>query len=141
MGIKRVWMHQGEGGKGAYSAAAHEFCKQNGIGVVYGFCPMMFFPVGIHKLHFLFKKWGKKLPPEYSSGTEYSSVRSTPPYGIYRLRGLMVYVKNLRIGAENMVVGKGDSWLVPSNVGHGAGILEDSVALEVFTPPRKSLLG
>ncbi|TFG62778.1 MAG: CoA-binding protein, partial [Spirochaetales bacterium] len=67
-GIRRVWMHQGEGGKGAYSAAAHEFCKQNGISVVYGFCPMMFFPpVGIHKLHFLFKKWGKKLPAEYTA--------------------------------------------------------------------------
>lgn len=67
--IRRIWMHQGEGGKGAYSKEAHEFCKQYGISVVYGFCPMMFFPpVGIHKLHFLFKKWGKKLPPEYTAG-------------------------------------------------------------------------
>ena len=67
-GIRRIWMHQGDGGGGAYSAAAHEFCKQNAIDVVYGFCPMMFFPpVGIHKLHFWFKKWGKKLPAEFTA--------------------------------------------------------------------------
>lgn len=30
-----------------------------------------------------------------------------------------------------------DSWAIPDNVEHGAKPLEDSVALEVFSPPRE----
>jgi quercetin dioxygenase-like cupin family protein len=34
----------------------------------------------------------------------------------------------------------GDSWSIPGNVEHGARILEDSVAIEVFSPVRKDYL-
>ncbi|HEV2445103.1 MAG TPA: CoA-binding protein, partial [Candidatus Sulfopaludibacter sp.] len=42
-GIRRVWMHRG-GGTGAVSPEAVEFCQSNGISVVGGECPYMFFP-------------------------------------------------------------------------------------------------
>lgn len=68
VGIKRVWMHKGAGGKGAESDAAIEYCKKNGIDVVYGICPLMFFPsAGIHKVHFWFKKIAGKLPKDFSA--------------------------------------------------------------------------
>ena len=64
-GIKRVWFHDGAGGDGASSPEAIDLCKKNNIDVVYGVCPMMFFPKpGIHKLHLWFKKIGGKLPKE-----------------------------------------------------------------------------
>lgn len=31
----------------------------------------------------------------------------------------------------------GDSWSIPGNIDHGAQILEDSVAIEVFSPVRE----
>jgi quercetin dioxygenase-like cupin family protein len=34
----------------------------------------------------------------------------------------------------------GDSWCIPGNVEHGAEILEDSVAIEVFSPVREDYL-
>jgi quercetin dioxygenase-like cupin family protein len=34
----------------------------------------------------------------------------------------------------------GDSWCIPGNVEHGARILEDSVAIEVFSPVREDYL-
>ena len=34
----------------------------------------------------------------------------------------------------------GDSWTVPMNVIHGARVLEDSVAIEVFSPAREDYL-
>ena len=65
-GVKRVWMHNGAGGGGAYSEKAHDFCKKNNIDVVYGVCPMMLFPnPGIHKVHFFFKKLFRTLPKEW----------------------------------------------------------------------------
>lgn len=64
-GVKRVWMHQG-GGSGAYSKVGHQFCKDNNIKVIYGFCPMMFYAKGgMHSIHFFFKKLFKKFPKEY----------------------------------------------------------------------------
>jgi uncharacterized protein len=51
-GIHRVWMHRGAG-VGAVSPSAIEFCESQGIAVVAGECPFMFFPnTGfIHRLH------------------------------------------------------------------------------------------
>lgn len=46
----------------------------------------------------------------------------------------------LTIGGDMYDVRPGDSWLVPGNVTHGAQILEDSVAVEVFSPVRKDYL-
>ncbi len=56
-GIKRVWMYRG-GGQGAVSAEAVEFCREHGIDVVQGACPLMFLaPVrNIHWVHRCFSK-------------------------------------------------------------------------------------
>lgn len=46
----------------------------------------------------------------------------------------------LTIGAETFRVEAGDSWCIPGNVRHGAEILEDAVAIEVFAPLREDYL-
>lgn len=64
--IRRVWMHQGVG-IGAGSEEVIATCKKNGIEVVYGFCPLMFFaPSGIHRIHFWLRKNFGKVPAEFS---------------------------------------------------------------------------
>ncbi len=42
--------------------------------------------------------------------------------------------------AEILEAEPGDSWCVPENVQHRADILEDSVAIEVFSPVREDYL-
>lgn len=64
--INRVWMLRG-GGKGAYSEKAHATCKDNGIEVVYGFCPMMFYGGSLHKFHLWIRERFGKTPPEYKN--------------------------------------------------------------------------
>lgn len=46
----------------------------------------------------------------------------------------------LTIGEETCDVGPGDSWCIPGNIEHGARIISDSVAIEVFSPVRKDYL-
>ena len=46
----------------------------------------------------------------------------------------------LFIGTEAFVAEPGDSWCIPGGVEHGAEILEDSVAIEVFSPVRDDYL-
>jgi quercetin dioxygenase-like cupin family protein len=46
----------------------------------------------------------------------------------------------LSIGAETFTAMPGDSWCIPGNTEHGANILEDSVAIEVFSPVREDYL-
>lgn len=46
----------------------------------------------------------------------------------------------LRIGEQEWEVGPGDAWCIPLNVEHGAQVLEDSVAVEVFSPVREDYL-
>ncbi|MCM2264591.1 MAG: cupin domain-containing protein [Desulfuromonadales bacterium] len=46
----------------------------------------------------------------------------------------------LTIGAEEFDVLSGDSWCIPGGVEHGAEILEDAVAIEVFAPVREDYL-
>jgi quercetin dioxygenase-like cupin family protein len=46
----------------------------------------------------------------------------------------------LRIGTQEHDVRPGDSWCVPGGTEHGAQILEDSVAVEVFSPVREDYL-
>jgi quercetin dioxygenase-like cupin family protein len=46
----------------------------------------------------------------------------------------------LFIDGESQVMGPGDSWMIPSNVRHRAEILEDSTALEIFSPCRSDYL-
>lgn len=51
-GVRRVWMHRG-GGQGAVSKEAADFCRQNSIHLVEGYCPFMFLPKTsfIHRVH------------------------------------------------------------------------------------------
>ena len=61
--IKRVWFHKGAGGIGSMTESALHICGENKIEVVFGLCPMMFFPpVGIHKVHLWIKKITHTLP-------------------------------------------------------------------------------
>jgi quercetin dioxygenase-like cupin family protein len=43
----------------------------------------------------------------------------------------------LTIGDESSVIEQNDSYVIPSGVNHNYRILEDSVAVEVFSPPRE----
>ena len=51
--ISRVWLFKGVGGAGAVSERAVELCRQHGIRVIAGACPLMFLePVGgVHRFH------------------------------------------------------------------------------------------
>ncbi|MGD8253063.1 MAG: cupin domain-containing protein [Syntrophobacterales bacterium] len=46
----------------------------------------------------------------------------------------------LFIGAEEFEAQPGDSWCIPGGVEHGAEVIEDSVAIEVFSPVREDYL-
>ena len=46
----------------------------------------------------------------------------------------------LSIGTEEHIAQAGDSWCIPGGVEHGAEIIEDSVAIEVFSPVREDYL-
>jgi unsaturated pyranuronate lyase len=48
------------------------------------------------------------------------------------LSGRMV----LTIAGQDHAIEPGDAWTIPGDVDHGARILEDAVAIEVFSPPR-----
>jgi quercetin dioxygenase-like cupin family protein len=43
----------------------------------------------------------------------------------------------LHIGENKYEMKKGDSWCIPKNTIHKAEILEDSIALEIFSPVRE----
>ena len=43
-GVRRVWMHQSVASSSSVSAEAVEYCRQHGISVIAGACPMMFGP-------------------------------------------------------------------------------------------------
>ena len=47
---------------------------------------------------------------------------------------------DLTIGNEMRRLGPGDSWCIQADTEHGAKPLEDSVAVEVFSPVRKDYL-
>jgi quercetin dioxygenase-like cupin family protein len=51
----------------------------------------------------------------------------------YLVRGRI----RLTIGDQASEMRQGDCWSIPGNVEHGAEILEDSVAVEVFSPVRE----
>jgi quercetin dioxygenase-like cupin family protein len=46
----------------------------------------------------------------------------------------------LSVGSEKMELKPGDCWCVPGNMEHGAEIIEDSIAIEVFSPVREEYL-
>lgn len=52
-GVRHVWLFRGIGGPGALSDEAVALCREGGIDVVEGACPLMFLePVGLgHRIH------------------------------------------------------------------------------------------
>lgn len=54
----------------------------------------------------------------------------------YLVKGRIVLI----IGEAEYDAGPGGAWCIPANVKHGARILEDSVAVEVFSPVREDYL-
>ena len=50
----------------------------------------------------------------------------------YLSRGKLLF----RIGEEERLLNEGDSWLIPGDVPHIVTALEDSIAIDVFSPPR-----
>jgi quercetin dioxygenase-like cupin family protein len=46
----------------------------------------------------------------------------------------------LSIGDKTFAVGPGDAWCIPADVEHGAEVLADAVAIEVFSPVRPDYL-
>jgi len=51
----------------------------------------------------------------------------------YLASGRLVF----EVGDERRELAAGDSWLVPSNVPHQVTVLEPSVAIDIFSPPRE----
>ena len=54
----------------------------------------------------------------------------------YLVRGHIL----LTIGDMQYDAQPGDSWSIPENIKHGAKILEDSMAIEIFSPVREDYL-
>jgi quercetin dioxygenase-like cupin family protein len=46
----------------------------------------------------------------------------------------------VKVGNKEDILGRGDSMGVPSNALHSVEILEDTVAIDVFTPHRKEFI-
>jgi len=54
----------------------------------------------------------------------------------YLIKGKM----KMYLGSQSRILNSGDSWCVPSNRVHKADVLEDSLAIEVFSPNREEYL-
>jgi quercetin dioxygenase-like cupin family protein len=46
----------------------------------------------------------------------------------------------LSVGSEVYDARPGDSWSIPMDVEHGADVIEDTVAIEVFSPARRDYM-
>ncbi len=58
--VNRVWLHGG--GQGAVSDEALRLCREHGLSVVAGQCPLMFLqPLGFHGLH----AWWRRITGRY----------------------------------------------------------------------------
>jgi predicted CoA-binding protein len=62
-GVKQIWMYRATG-TGAVSKDAVAFCEANGISVIPGECPFMFFPGGswFHHFHGMVRKIAGSYP-------------------------------------------------------------------------------
>jgi quercetin dioxygenase-like cupin family protein len=59
----------------------------------------------------------------------------------YEQTGYLISGKlNFRIDRDWHLVEPGDSWCIPENIEHEVEVLEDSVALELFSPIRPDYL-
>jgi quercetin dioxygenase-like cupin family protein len=54
----------------------------------------------------------------------------------YMISGRMTFT----IDGEKFIAKPGDSWCIPGNVEHSVEVQEDSVVIEVFSPPREDYL-
>jgi quercetin dioxygenase-like cupin family protein len=54
----------------------------------------------------------------------------------YMVQGRM----QLTVGDQTQTVEGGDSYYIPGDIPHGAVMLEDSVVVDVFCPPREDYL-
>lgn len=54
----------------------------------------------------------------------------------YLISGRIILI----IGDQRYEAEPGDSWSIPGNVMHGAEVIKDSVAVEVFSPVREEYL-
>ncbi len=54
----------------------------------------------------------------------------------YVISGRLIF----RIGEEKFEAETGDSWNIPGNVEHDVEVVEDTVVIEVFSPPREDYL-
>ena len=60
---------------------------------------------------------------------------------VYEQTGFLVSGRiRLTIAGESFEVAAGDSWCIPSDTPHEAVAVEDSVALEIFSPLREDYL-
>ena len=60
---------------------------------------------------------------------------------VYEQTGYLVSGRmRLYIGDEAREIVPGDSWSIPGEVTHRAEVIEDSVAIEVFSPAREDYL-
>ncbi len=80
----------------------------------------------------------KTLMTEFRLGKGAVLPRHSHPYEQtgYLVKGRM----RLFIGNQQYEAQAGDSWCLPAGIEHGADILEDSVAVEVFSPVRRDYL-
>lgn len=80
IGVRRVWMHRSFG-RGSVSEAAVELCRENGITVIPGGCPMMFAePVDVaHKCMRWFLGVTGGLPPSVEQAQIESRQRVNEP--------------------------------------------------------------
>lgn len=54
----------------------------------------------------------------------------------YLVSGHMILI----ISGEEHDLHKGDAWIVPGGVEHGAKVIEDCIAIEVFSPVREDYI-
>jgi quercetin dioxygenase-like cupin family protein len=65
-----------------------------------------------------------------------------PPHThIHEQTGYLVKGRiRLKVGKTSKIMRQGDCWCIPGNLIHGAKILSDAIAVEVFSPVRKEYL-
>ena len=76
------------------------------------------------------RDWVRELYRQRFGGPASAAPAATPS-------GATVEPHELEIYELEESAAEGDSWLVPSNVPHLVTALEDSVAIDIFSPPRE----
>ena len=70
---------------------------------------------------------------EFQNGEEIESHEHPNEQAGYCLSGRF----ELTVGDEQYLIEPGDSYLIPGNATHSCHFIQDSQAVEVFSPPRK----